>query len=152
MIVEDIFTLAPELFLALSSMVLLVFGVSSKKDRTRQISMIAVGTLLVALVLLLTMTSNAPDMAFGGSFANDTFGVAGRGLVFIGAIVALFISTRYFERESLTRFEYPILVLLACVGMGGMVTAHDLITLYMGIELQSLSLYIMAALNGNSRR
>ncbi len=148
----DIAALAPELFLAIVAMLLLVIGVSFKRDRMREISLVAAVALFVALVIGVVGAPAEAGFAFGKSFAIDAFGSLGRSLILIGGIIALLMSGRFFEREGLGRFEYPILVMLACIGMGLMVTAHDLVTLYMGIELQSLSLYIMAAFNRNSRR
>lgn len=148
----DLTALAPELFLAIVAMVLLVAGVSFKKDRMREISYAAALAIVVAFIIGVSTVPAENGFAFGKAFAVDAFGSLGRSLVYVGAVVALLMSGRYLDRENLGRFEYPILILLASVGMGLMVTAHDLISLYMGIELQSLSLYIMATFNRNSRR
>ncbi|WOI54539.1 NADH-quinone oxidoreductase subunit NuoN [Parvularcula sp. LCG005] len=149
---NDITALAPEVFLAICSMVLLLVGVSLKVDRMREINLVATLMLVVAFAITIFVKPEDTTAVFGGAFAADAFGDLGRGLVYVGAIVALLMSGRFFHREGLGRFEYPVLVLLSVVGMGLMVTATDLISLYMGIELQSLSLYIMAAFNRNSRR
>jgi NADH-quinone oxidoreductase subunit N len=151
MMQHDLAALAPEIFLSVTAMVMLIVGVMMKKDRMREISFAAAAAILIAGIIAVTVQPDVPR-AFRGAFAVDAFGVMGRLLVYAGAVVALIMAGRYMERERLGRFEYPILVLLAVVGMGLMVTANDLIAVYMGIELQSLALYVMAAFNRDSRR
>ncbi|ADM10404.1 NADH dehydrogenase subunit N [Parvularcula bermudensis HTCC2503] len=151
MLIEDLTALGPELLLALASMALLVFGVSVKSDPVRPVLYGAILALVGAFFLAWFGAADRAT-AFGGSFSLDGLAKAGRALVYIGAIVSLFLSVRYFEIERLARFEYPILVLLSVVGMGIMVTANDLLVVYMGIELQSLALYVMAAFNRDSVR
>ncbi|MEM9989912.1 MAG: NADH-quinone oxidoreductase subunit N, partial [Pseudomonadota bacterium] len=148
----DLWALAPELFLAIVAMILLVVGVYLKNDRMKEISVVAALAMVAAFIIGLSTGADEPFMAFGDAFADDAFGELGRGLIYGAAIVSLLMASRFMDREKIGRFEYPILVLLAAIGMGLMVTAHDLISLYMGIELQSLALYIMAAFNRDSRR
>lgn len=148
---QDLLALAPEIFLSVVSMLLLLLGVSFKGDRLKEMSLAACVALVAALVIAVTSKAE-PGAVFGGSFIQDAFAVTGRCFIYIGGIVSILISVLFLDKEKLGRFEYPILVLLASVGMGLMVSAHDLIAVYMGIELQSLALYILAAFNRGSRR
>ena len=148
----DFQALLPELFIAVAAMVLLVVGVSLKNDASRMITTVGAAVLVIALAISLTSGQGNVGLIFGGAFAIDAFSQLGRVLIYGGAAITLLMATVYFDREGLARFEYAVLVLLAAVGMGIMVTAHDLIAVYMGIELQSLSLYVMAAFNRDSRR
>ncbi|RFB04228.1 NADH-quinone oxidoreductase subunit NuoN [Parvularcula marina] len=148
---QDLLALGPELFLAIVSMVLLIVGVSFKGSRLREMTLAACAALAGAL--LIALNGMPPEgAAFGGSFVTDAFSVVGRIFIYSAGIVSLLMSVLFLDKEKLGRFEYPILVLLATIGMGLMVSAQDLIAVYMGIELQSLSLYILAAFNRGSRR
>jgi NADH-quinone oxidoreductase subunit N len=102
----------------------------------------------LGLVFLTTVMSNLGEglIAFGGLFRVDAFGLFMKGLVLLGSMTALVLSLDYFEREGIARFEYPVLVLFGTLGMMIMVSANDLMTLYLGLELQSLSLYVVAAI------
>ena len=91
-------------------------------------------------------------VTFGGSFVLDDFARFLKMLAFGGSAAAILMSQTYFEREKTNRFEYPILILLATTGMGMMISAGDLIALYLGLELMSLSLYVLAAGNRDSER
>lgn len=150
----DIIGLLPELILAGLAMLYLIVGVSLRKIGPRVFAGLAIGALLAALgVTIFGISSpDAQGSVFGGAFVVDSFSVVGRSIIYVAAGIALAMATRHFDDEKLWKFEYPILVMLACVGMGLMVSAQDLIAVYMGIELQSLSLYIMAAFNRDSRR
>lgn len=148
---QDLLALAPELFLAVVAMGLLVIGVTTPLGRLRQMTVIACVALLGALAILLFVEVDQGS-AFGGSFAADAFSTLGRVFLYVGAIISLLISVLFLDREKIGRFEYPILILLSVIGMGLMVSAQDLIAVYLGIELQSLALYILAAFNRNSRR
>ena len=90
--------------------------------------------------------------AFGGAFIQDGFSVFMKTLTLIGSIVALAMSVGFARAEKFDRFEFPILILLATLGMMLMVSANSLLTLYMGLELQSLALYVVAAINRDSVR
>ncbi|MEM9232666.1 MAG: NADH-quinone oxidoreductase subunit NuoN [Pseudomonadota bacterium] len=148
---SDLLALAPEIFLAVVSMILLVVGVTTPLGRLREMTIISSLALIGALVISLVAMPE-PGTAFGGSFVTDAFGIVGRVFIYVGGIVALLMSIMFLDREKIGQFEYPILILLSAIGMGLMVTAQDLIAIYMGIELQSLALYILAAFNRGSRR
>ena len=83
--------------------------------------------------------------AFDGSFVSDGFARFAKVMILFGAAAALALSHEYLEKAGLMKFEYPVLIVLSAVGMMTMVSARDLIVLYMGLELQSLALYVVAA-------
>ena len=146
----DFSSLLPALFLGVGGMVLLLGGVLSKtKDATPAVTFGAIALLLIAAVLSLM----APDaLLFGGLLKTSLFTRYADTLVYLGAIAALILSVDYNKREKIARFEYPILVLFAVLGMIVMISAADMMTLYIGFELQSLALYICAALARDSVR
>ena len=143
---------SPELFIAVAAMILLVVGVFFGDNRAREIGIGAVVTLIGALVLVALGAQDGRVVLFDGAFTLDGYSRFAKIVVLLGAMFALLLSDRFMHREGLARFEYPVLILLATLGMLLMVSATDLIALYMGIELQSLALYILAAFNRDSRR
>ena len=90
--------------------------------------------------------------AFGGSFVVEPFARFLKLLALTGSATAILMSLDYLERERQHRFEYPILILLSTAGMLMLISAADLIALYLGLELMSLSLYVVAAINRDSVR
>ncbi len=141
----------PEVFLAFSTMVLLMLGVFRSDGHTRIISWFAV--LVLGLTLLLVLDDlGGTRRAFGDIFIVDAFAQFMKVLVLIGSSFAVVMSLGYIEREKIARFEYPILILFATLGMMMMISANDLISLYLGLELQSLSLYVIAAFRRDSTR
>ncbi|MCH7542836.1 MAG: NADH-quinone oxidoreductase subunit NuoN [Proteobacteria bacterium] len=141
----------PEVFLALSTMALLMLGVFRGDGHTRIISWFAV--LVLGLTLLLVLDDlGGTQRAFGDIFIVDAFAQFMKVLVLIGSSFAVVMSLGYIEREKIARFEYPILFLFATLGMMMMISANDLISLYLGLELQSLSLYVIAAFRRDSTR
>ncbi len=132
----------PELVLSLSGLLILVIGVLRRSDSTQLCTMLTLGAFLVAGVLVLAR----PDgVGFYGQFAVDRFAVLAKVLILIGAALALMLSLDYNRQERIGRFEYPVLILFATVGMMGMVSATSLMTLYLALELHSLALYVLAA-------
>jgi NADH-quinone oxidoreductase subunit N len=134
----------PEIVLAVSAMALMMVGAFRRADATRLCGGLALVALLVAFVTLLANTP-ARAVTFHGQFVADHFALFMKVLVLIGSALTLIMSLDYIERERMARFEYPVLILFATLGMLMMVSANDLISLYVGIELQSLSLYVVAA-------
>lgn len=142
----------PELLLAIGSMALLIAGVFIGDKSAKQVSLGAV-LLLVAAILLVLFAPGAPTASlFDGAFRIDAFSDFCKVLIFGSAAIAILMSERYLANEQKGRFEFPVLIVLAAFGMSLMVSATDLISLYMGIETQSLALYILAAFNRDSRR
>ncbi|WP_374308646.1 NADH-quinone oxidoreductase subunit NuoN [Dongia sp.] len=134
----------PEIFLAIASLVLLVIGVSLGDKRMRVIAWASVAALVVAIAL--AITDSASGTAFNGLFVADGFGRFAKVLSVGAAALAIIMSLDYAEREGMARFELPLLMLLASLGMALMISANDLISLYVGLELQSLALYVVAAI------
>ncbi len=149
--VPDLLPVMPELFLLGGALVLLMFGVFHKGGQRdthvanyRFISSASVIVLVLTLLLLLPVSSS-DWVIFGGMLVSDPFAIFVKTLVLLASAVALVMSQRYFENHGLARFEYPVLLLLATLGMMLMVSANDLIALYVGLEMQSLTLYVMAS-------
>jgi NADH-quinone oxidoreductase subunit N len=136
-------TLLPELIAGIGGMALLVYGVLGKADKFTACTIGAI-VLLIAAALAVLCTPSA--VLFGGLFQTSLFTRYADLLILLGAIAALLLSFDYNRRQDIARFEFPILVLFATIGMLVMVSAGDLMTLYLGLELQSLALYICAAL------
>lgn len=142
----------PELLLAIGAMALLIVGVYLGDKAAKQISIAAV-VLLVAAIVLVLFAPGAPTASlFDGTFRIDAFSDFSKVIIFGAAAFAILMSDRYLAGEQLGRFEYPVLIILAAFGMSLMVSATDLISLYMGVETQSLALYILAAFHRDSQR
>ncbi|RIK93089.1 MAG: NADH-quinone oxidoreductase subunit NuoN [Proteobacteria bacterium] len=148
-VLPDLIPAIPELVLAIAAMALLVFGVFRRDDAAGSVALGAVVAMGVALVGVLSMM---PDRAltFGGMFVMDGFGQFAKAMVLIASMLAVVMSGGYMKAERLERFEYPILMLLATLGMLMMISANNLISLYVGLEMQSLSLYVLAAFRRDS--
>ena len=151
--VTDFASLAPaypEILMALGVLVLLVLGVVINKERSVLITWLSVG-LLVATGLVVLLQP-ADGVVFNGLFIADSFGRFMKMLVIGGAGLALILSLSNAEENGVHKYEYSILALLATLGMMVMVSANDLMSLYVGLELQSLSLYVMAAIKRDDAR
>ncbi|MDP6874951.1 MAG: NADH-quinone oxidoreductase subunit NuoN [Alphaproteobacteria bacterium] len=148
---HDYATAAPEIFLAIMAMVLLMLGVFRGNQSTRLLSWLAVATFAVALLMVLRAPMES-SVSFAGMYVADSFTGFVKAMVLIAAAGGLIMSLGYIKEEGMNRFEYPVLFVLATLGMMMMVSANDLIALYMGIELQSLALYVVAAFKRDSLR
>jgi NADH-quinone oxidoreductase subunit N len=134
---------APELLLGLASLVLLVFGAFNPKSH-RAVGYLASLTLLAGAGVAAT----APlGTLFNGGLTEDSAAVFAKVAIYLASAVTIPLCGRFFERLGQARFELPILVVLAALGMGMMVSAGNLLALYVGLELQSLALYVLAAFN-----
>jgi NADH-quinone oxidoreductase subunit N len=147
----DATAILPEIVLAVLAMGLLMFGAFKKDDANDQVTLGAIVSLALVAVLVI-FTGEGKVTAFGGAFVVDTFARVMKVMALFGSAVAIVLSTHFMKRLNMARFEYPILVMLATVGMMMMISANDLISLYMGLELQSLSLYVVAAINRDSAK
>lgn len=144
----------PEIFMAAVAMALLMVGVFTKgeaKTVTRLVSYLATGAMILAL-LLVTAFSTTAGTTFNGLFITGAFPAFAKVLILGASALTLFMSRDFFVRANVNRPEYPVLAILATLGMMMMVSANDLIALYMGLELQSLSLYVMASIMRNDLR
>ncbi|HEX3881613.1 MAG TPA: NADH-quinone oxidoreductase subunit NuoN [Stellaceae bacterium] len=149
--VPDMTAALPEVVLVCSAMALLLIGVFRGEGSSRLVSWLAVLALIVTLALA-ARAGLARHVSFYGMFITDPFAAFMKALVLLGSAVTIVMGMRFFEEHKIARFEFPVLVLLASTGMMVMVSANDLITLYLGIELQSLALYVVASFDRDSRR
>jgi NADH-quinone oxidoreductase subunit N len=141
----------PEIILAVGALVMVLVG-SLRGDKSYGV-VTAIG--FVSIVLAFTavlMLGGAKVTTFGGAFVVDGFARFMKALTLIASGAAMVLSLDFLRREKMTKFEYPILIVLATTGMMMMISANDLIALYLGLELQSLSLYILAAMNRDNAR
>jgi NADH-quinone oxidoreductase subunit N len=152
MISADLTIILPEILLSVYAMAALVGAVYTGKDRLAPMLVWTTGAVLVALALWIGSAGEGTNVAFGGMFIDDGFARFAKVVILLSAAAVLVMSQGYMERRGLLRFEYPLLIALATVGMMMMVSAGDLMALYMGLELQSLSLYVVAALRRDSAR
>src|SRR5262245_2087326 len=141
----------PELVLATGAMVLLMLGAYRGQDTTRAVTWLSVALLFVTGVLELMLPAGKLT-TFGGSFIVDDFARFLKVLALIGSAATLILSTEFLSNPSGRIFEYPILVLLSTLGMMVLISAGDLIMLYLGLELMSLSLYVVAASNRDNAK
>ncbi|WP_127900200.1 NADH-quinone oxidoreductase subunit NuoN [Solirhodobacter olei] len=141
----DLSTALPEVLISVYAMAALLFGVYTGKDRTAGLLTWTTAAVFV-LVAIWIGTISGHRTAFDGLFIDDGFARFAKVTVLLSAAAVLVIGHDYMNRRGLMRFEYPIVIALAVIGMMVMVSANDLMSLYMGLELQSLSLYIVASI------
>ncbi|MGE0408344.1 MAG: NADH-quinone oxidoreductase subunit NuoN [Amphiplicatus sp.] len=149
---EGLVQAVPELMLAIGAMGFLILGVYMGEKSTRLVSIGAIALLVAALLVAVLQPIGGREPIFAGAFRMDAFAAFSKVIIFAAAAFAILMSDRYFTGEEGGRYEYSVLILLAAFGMALMVSATDLISLYMGVETQSLALYILAAFNRDSRR
>ena len=141
----------PEVFLSVFAMLALVGTVYTGKDRLGPLLVWLTAAIMALVALAIATTgSGETQVAFGGMFVDDGFARFAKVTILFAAAAVLVMSEDYMTRNGLLRFEYPLLVVLAVVGMMVMVSAGDLMALYMGLELQSLALYGIASLRRDS--
>ena len=148
----DLMPALPEIFLAVAGMALLLIGVFRGDGSTRLVTYLSVASLAVAAVLVITGRPEGTVVTFNNLFILDGFASFMKLLVLIGSALALAMSIDFIERERMARMEYPVLFVFATVGMLMMISANDLLSLYIGLELQSLSLYVIAAFRRDTLR
>ncbi|MGA1180030.1 MAG: NADH-quinone oxidoreductase subunit NuoN [Marivivens sp.] len=150
MISADIQTVLPEIIIAVYAMGALIAAVYTGKDETAPLLTWLTGGLFVVIAGWIGYNGAGVNVAFDGAYVDDGFGRFAKVVILLSAAAVLVMSQDYMSRRGLLRFEYPLLVALAVVGMMVMVSAGDLMSLYMGLELQSLSLYVVASLRRDS--
>ena len=146
---SDLSVILPEIVLALVAMAALLGAVYTAKDRLTPMLTWGAVALFIAMAAWIG-TSGGERIAFGGMFVDDAFSRFAKVVILLSAAAVLVIGQDYVQRRDLGRFEYPILVALSVLGMMVMVSAGDLIVLYVGLELQSLALYVIASLRRDS--
>ncbi|HLV83782.1 MAG TPA: NADH-quinone oxidoreductase subunit NuoN [Devosia sp.] len=140
----------PEMLLAVGAVLLLLVGVAVNKERSLLVSYGAV--LLLLAVAVLVMFAPIDGVLFNGAFIADSFARYMKVLVLGGSAFSLLLALPRDEENGTHKFEFSVLVLLATLGMMMMVSANDLMSLYVGLELQSLSLYVLAAIKRDDSR
>ncbi len=147
---SDLLILLPELIVACSALLLLLAGAISGERIADAISW--AGVLALAVAAYFVATSAGPAIAFHGAFVVDGFSRFAKELILLGSALTLLMSRDFMSEAKLMRFEFPVLVLLSTCGMMLMVSSASFISLYMGLELQSLCLYVLASFNRDSVR
>ncbi|WP_109467395.1 NADH-quinone oxidoreductase subunit NuoN [Albibacillus kandeliae] len=150
MIQSDLNIIMPEIVLAVFAMLALIGAVYSSKDKLAPGLVWVTALVMTAVAAWIGMNGEGSHPAFNGMFIDDAFSRFAKVTILLSAAAVLVMSQEYMQRRGLLRFEYPLLVVLACIGMMVMVSAGDLMSLYMGLELQSLSLYVVASLRRDS--
>ena len=147
---SDFHIVLPEALLALYAMAALLGCVYAGKDQLTGAVTWATAGVFIALAAYIGFAGEGANVAFGGMFLDDAFARFAKVVILLSAAGVLLMSQDYLARNDMGRFEYPILVALAVVGMMFMVSAGDLMVLYLGLELQSLALYVVAAMKRDS--
>ena len=150
MISNDLNVILPEILLAVFAILGLLGAVYTSKDKAGGLLVWATAAVFVLLALWIGATGEGTRIAFNGMFIEDGFARFAKVTILLSAAAVLVMSEGYMKTRGLLRFEYPMLVALAAVGMMMMVSAGDLMSLYMGLELQSLALYVVASLRRDS--
>ncbi|MBP1860898.1 NADH-quinone oxidoreductase subunit NuoN [Rhizobium herbae] len=140
----------PEMILAVGAMVLLMIGVFLGEKSSGLVTGLAVGLLAVSGAWLIWQTGDG--QAYNGAFLSDPFAKFMKVLTLVGSMVALIMSAGEARSTGIDRFEFPVLIVLATLGMMLMISANDLISVYLALELQSLALYVVAAMNRDNLR
>ena len=144
-IIPDFASALPEIVLAVAAMALLMVGVFRGETSNGLVTGLSLVALLVVLVLVLVAPKGG--VTFNGGFVVDPFARFMKAWALIGSALTLLMAADPARRDRWGHFEYPILVLIATLGMMMMISANDLISLYVGLELQSLALYVVAAID-----
>ncbi|ABG32769.1 NADH-quinone oxidoreductase subunit NuoN [Roseobacter denitrificans] len=150
MITADLTLILPEIILSVYAMVMLLVAVYTTKDGMASLLVWLTAGLMVTLGAWITVHGEGTNVAFGGMLIEDGFARFAKVTILFAAAAVLIMSEGYMKARDLLRFEYPLLLALSVVGMMVMVSAGDLMALYMGLELQSLALYVIASLRRDS--
>jgi NADH-quinone oxidoreductase subunit N len=144
MTLNSLMPVLPELFLAVAGMALLIVGVLRGNSATKPVSWAVMWSFVIAAFFLLGNSWDRTTL-FGDMFVLDQFSRFMKLVILLGLTASVALSVRYLYQENMARFEFPLLILFAGIGMMLMVSANNLLALYVGLELQSLSLYVLAA-------
>ena len=150
MMSADLTIILPEILLSIYAMAALIGAVYTTKDAMASLLTWVTAGAFLLIAVWIGIDGAGTNMAFGGMFVDDAFSRFAKIVILLSAAAILLMGEGYAARRGLLRFEYPLLIALAVVGMMVMVSAGDLMALYMGLELQSLSLYVVASLRRDS--
>jgi NADH-quinone oxidoreductase subunit N len=139
----------PEILLALGAMALLMIGVFRGDRSTALITWLSIALLVLVGIIVLALPEERL-VTFGGSFVLDGFARFMKILALAGSAISIILVSRYLQTERQQRFEYAVLILLSTLGMMVLSSAADLIALYLGLEIMSLALYVLAAIRRDS--
>ena len=142
----DIYYVIPEIFISLSLMFLLLLGVF-KKNSSSTVYSLSILILIISIPLILNVPSTAELLIFNESYKIDYLSNFIKILIVISTLFVLLTSSQYLKSIKIYNIEYPILILSSILGMMVMVSSNDLIVFYIGLELQSLALYVLASFN-----
>ncbi len=148
----DLGTILPEILLSLFAILGLLGAVYTGKDALASALVWVTSAVFLGLAAWIGLSGEGTHIAFNGMFVDDGFARFAKVVILLSAAAVLVMSEGYMKSRDLLRFEYPVLVALSVVGMMMMVSAGDLMALYMGLELQSLALYVVASLRRDSAR
>ena len=140
----------PEIILAVGALALLLIGVFSGERSAPTVTGLAVALIIASGLWLVLVPGEG--VAFGGAFVLDPFTRFMKAVALIGSVTAMIMTVGHARSEQLDRFEFPVLLVIATLGMMLLISANDLLALYLGLELMSLSLYVVAAINRDSLR
>ncbi len=149
MLSNDIYVILPELVIVGVAIAALMFGVYSRREQGGNV-LTFMALFFVGMGFWVAYRPPVGDTAFDGMFINDGFARFAKVAILWSGAAVLLLARPYLTRLKLLKYEFPVLVALATVGMMMMVSAGDMIALYMGLELQSLALYVIAAFNRDS--
>ncbi len=149
--ISELWLVLPEIVLAIGAMVLLLGGVTVGEGSARSVNVLSI-ILLVVVAALVIMATPGRQTLFGGSLMVDDFARFLKVLALAGSAGAILLSLDYLRQERQQKFEYGPLILLSTLGMMLLISANDLIALYLGLELMSLALYVVAASNRDNVR
>lgn len=150
MIISDLNIILPEIILSVYAMLALVGAVYTAKDELATTLCWLTAVLFAVVAFWISSDTASAQTAFNGMFIDDGFARFAKVVILLSAAAVLVMSVDYMRRRDLMKFEYPILIVLAVVGMMMMVSSGNLMSLYMGLELQSLSLYVVASFRRDS--
>ena len=143
---NNLYFILPELFISLSVMFLLVFGVF-KSNSSKIIFYLSCLIVLISLAINLNININEKIFLFNNSYVVDDLSLFIKSIILISAFFVMFSSYNYVKINNILKIEYPILILCSLLGMLVMISSNDLIVFYIGLELQSLALYVLASFN-----
>ncbi len=142
--------LIPEIFLSLSTFSILMIGVFLKKSFNIIFNLTSL--IIIVTIAIIISSPNSEEKIFLESFTRDAFSNYFKVLILLSSLFVLNSSKNFIVENKLDKFEYPIIILLSILGMFFMVSSNDLILFYLGLELQSLSLYILASIDRDNLR
>ncbi|SHL67633.1 NADH dehydrogenase subunit N [Roseovarius litoreus] len=148
----DLNVILPEIVISVYAIAALLFTAYTGRDRMAGMLLWLTAALFTVMALWIGTTGQGTRTAFGGMFNDDAFSRFAKVTILLSTAAVMVMGQEYMMRRKILRFEYPVLIALCAVGMMLMVSAGDLMALYMGLELQSLALYVVASLRRDSAK